>query len=58
MGGNMKAIRWLGMAWLATILAGGAAAAQEPAVKLTADPAMTKGPATARVTIVEFSDYQ
>jgi hypothetical protein len=24
----------------------------------TIDPAMTKGPATAPVTIVEFSDYQ
>ncbi|MBI3625859.1 MAG: hypothetical protein HY215_06905 [Candidatus Rokubacteria bacterium] len=54
----MKAIRWLGVAWLATNFAGGAAGAQEPAVKLTLDPAMTKGPATARVTIVEFSDYQ
>ena len=27
-------------------------------VNLTMDPAMTKGPATAAVTIVEFSDYQ
>lgn len=25
---------------------------------LTADPAMTRGPAAAPVTIVEFSDYQ
>jgi hypothetical protein len=27
-------------------------------VNLTADPAMTKGPAGAPVTIVEFSDFQ
>ena len=27
-------------------------------VELTVDPAMVKGPAKARVTIVEFSDYQ
>jgi hypothetical protein len=26
--------------------------------RLTVDPTMTKGPATAAVTIVEFSDYQ
>jgi protein-disulfide isomerase len=26
--------------------------------ELTIDPAMTKGPVTAPVTIVEFSDYQ
>lgn len=26
--------------------------------RLTIDPAMTKGPASAPVTIVEFSDYQ
>lgn len=55
----MKPIRWLGVAWIATILAGGAlAAAQAPGVNLTLDPAMVKGAATARVTIVEFSDYQ
>ena len=59
MGGNMKPIRWLGVTWLVTVLAGAAsAAAQEPTVNLTLDPAMIKGPATARVTIVEFSDYQ
>jgi protein-disulfide isomerase len=27
-------------------------------VNLTVDPAMTRGPAGAPVTIVEFSDYQ
>lgn len=27
-------------------------------VSLTIDPAMTKGPSTAPVTIVEFTDYQ
>ena len=27
-------------------------------VELTVEPAMVKGAATARVTIVEFSDYQ
>jgi protein-disulfide isomerase len=55
----MKPIRWLGVAWLATVLAGAApASAQNPAVNLTLDPAMIKGPATARVSIVEFSDYQ
>jgi protein-disulfide isomerase len=27
-------------------------------VNLTVEPAMTKGAATAKVTIVEFSDYQ
>ncbi len=27
-------------------------------VNLTVEPAMTKGTATAKVTIVEFSDYQ
>ena len=27
-------------------------------VELTVNPAMTRGPATAPVTIVEFSDYQ
>jgi len=30
----------------------------QTASSLTIDPAMTRGPATAPVTIVEFSDYQ
>jgi len=45
--------------WLVTLLAtlaGGAAAQTAP--ELGADPAMVKGPPTAVVTIVEFSDYQ
>jgi protein-disulfide isomerase len=33
-------------------------AVARPDAPLTIDPAMTKGPATAPVTIVEFSDYQ
>ena len=37
------------------LLAGPAARAD---VELTIDPAMLKGPPEARVTIVEFSDYQ
>jgi hypothetical protein len=37
-------------------LAGGVGAQAPPAID--ADPGMVKGPATARVTIVEFSDYQ
>jgi hypothetical protein len=48
---------WTG--WLVTLLAtlaGGAAAQTPPG--LGADPAMVKGPPTAAVTIVEFSDYQ
>ena len=36
-------------------VAGGLAQTGAP---LTIDPAMTKGPATAPVTLVEFSDYQ
>ena len=43
------------MTLLAT-LAGGAAAQTAP--ELGPDPAMVKGPPTAVVTIVEFSDYQ
>jgi hypothetical protein len=41
---------------LAAVLAGDVAAQTAP--ELGADPAMVKGPATAPVTIVEFSDYQ
>jgi protein-disulfide isomerase len=44
---------------LALLLGAGApAAAQPPEVRLTVHPAMVKGPATAPITIVEFSDYQ
>ena len=38
-------------------LLGGPAAAQRP-LDLTVEPTMVKGPPGARVTIVEFSDYQ
>lgn len=59
LGGTMNPIRWLGVAWLAVILAGPASvSAQETGLRLTIDPTMVKGPMTARVTIVEFSDYQ
>jgi len=42
--------------WLVALLAAGAGA--QPAPETAADPGMVKGPATAPVTIVEFSDYQ
>lgn len=55
----MKAIRRLGLAWLTLILTAPlSASAQGNPVTLTFDPIMVKGPTTARVTIVEFSDYQ
>jgi protein-disulfide isomerase len=41
---------------LACILAIGSAGAAP--IRVTAEPTMTKGPAGAPVTIVEFSDYQ
>jgi hypothetical protein len=40
----------------ASILACALTAAAAP--RLTVEPIMTKGPATAPVTIIEFSDYQ
>ena len=51
--------RSLWLAWLVAALVT-PASAQGPrtGVQLTIDPIMVKGPATARVTIVEFSDYQ
>lgn len=42
---------------VAVILSAPLAAAQDGG-KFTLNPIMTKGPATAAVTIVEFSDYQ
>ena len=53
--------RWLWLVWLgAALVAPASAAAQGPGtgVRLTIEPTMIKGPPTARVTIVEFSDYQ
>jgi hypothetical protein len=46
-------------AWLAALLGvlAAVAGAQAPP-ESGADPSMTKGPANAPVTIVEFSDYQ
>ncbi len=46
---------FLVMAAVLTLLASGAAAAGPD---VTVAPTMTKGAPTARVTIVEFSDYQ
>jgi hypothetical protein len=41
---------------VAVLLAGAAVAPAQ--VNITVEPFMTRGPATAPVTIVEFSDYQ
>jgi protein-disulfide isomerase len=50
--------RWAATA-VAVALALGAVSDQAwPEPAFTIDPAMTRGPATAPVTIVEFSDYQ
>ena len=43
---------------LALSLAALGARAAGAQIELSVDPAMTKGPADAAVTIVEFSDYQ
>jgi hypothetical protein len=45
------------LATIALVTAPGAFA-EEGAGKFTVNPVMAKGPATAPVTIVEFSDYQ
>ena len=47
--------RVLGVILAVLVLGATAAPAQ---VNVTVQPSMTKGPATAPVTIVEFSDYQ
>ena len=53
------AIAWLRVTMLAVVLSAPAdAGAQDAAFRLTFDPAMVKGPVSAPVTIVEFSDYQ
>jgi hypothetical protein len=41
-----------------TFLLGLTGGIARPDAPFTIDPAMTKGPATAPVTIVEFSDFQ
>jgi protein-disulfide isomerase len=47
------------LAAAAVVLAlGTASGPARPEPTFTIDPAMTKGPASAPVTIVEFSDYQ
>jgi hypothetical protein len=42
----------------ALALTAGRGLAQAPVVDLSVEPSMVKGPRTAPVTIVEFSDYQ
>lgn len=55
----MKTTRWFRVAWLVILLSAPAiVSAQDQTAGLPFDPAMVKGPATAPVTIVEFSDYQ
>jgi hypothetical protein len=49
-------IRTVWLLVLVAVLAGDVGAQTAP--ELGADPAMVKGPPTAPVTIVEFSDYQ
>ncbi len=44
------------LVWLA--LQGPGCSAQSGSASITVDPSMTRGAATAPVTIVEFSDYQ
>jgi len=41
----------------ASILAGALSAAAAP-LRITVEPTMTKGPTSAPVTLIEFSDYQ
>ncbi len=53
--------RALSLSLLVVALWAGACSAQPETpgpTKLTVDPVMTKGPAAAPVTIVEFSDYE
>jgi protein-disulfide isomerase len=46
------------LALAAALLALGGSVAAAPPAAITMTPAMTRGPAAAPVTIVEFSDYQ
>jgi hypothetical protein len=53
--------RWVLVAWVGVALSGlpsASAEITETEGRLTLDPAMAKGSPTARVIIVEFSDYQ
>ena len=53
---RLRSLLRLGVALL--VLAGAAAAGADAPPRFTADPAMTRGPAGAPVTIFEWSDYQ
>lgn len=52
---NPRRVYTIALALTLAVLGARPAAAQ---IELSADPTMTKGPADAAVTIVEFSDYQ
>ena len=45
-------------AWLLALVAGLGGAGAQTGPEIGAEPTMVKGPATAPVTVVEFSDYQ
>jgi len=52
------AVAVLAMGVTLAVLAAGGATAGAQTIDVTVQPFMTKGPATAQVTIVEFADYQ
>lgn len=51
-------MRWGPASLVPLLLAVGAVARAAAQVDVTADPAMTRGPAHASVTIVEFFDFE